>query len=267
MPTKIEKDAVTGRETTGHEWDGIRELEHAAAEMVALYLLSPASSARSVYCVLYPSVPWLHRLFPRAARLLATAARVDEELAAAGDSAGGACGHASAPPSLADIRKDPAAPRLRRDRRPRRLRRQLPALPRRRRRRRQGLSRTWPTTTGSGAARWTTSSRPSPTASAAAIPMRASRRCRASALDGMLNAGADQRRRRLRAVAVRPAAPAEAVAARRARSSPTTAPSVTASKAQGNREVGAPRLTDRIWLYGGDKATVVDADHLRRATA
>ena len=26
MPTKIEKDAVSGRETTGHEWDGIKEL-------------------------------------------------------------------------------------------------------------------------------------------------------------------------------------------------------------------------------------------------
>ena len=26
MPTKIEKDSVTGHETTGHEWDGIREL-------------------------------------------------------------------------------------------------------------------------------------------------------------------------------------------------------------------------------------------------
>jgi cytochrome c oxidase cbb3-type subunit 3 len=26
MPTKIEKDAVTGTETTGHEWDGIKEL-------------------------------------------------------------------------------------------------------------------------------------------------------------------------------------------------------------------------------------------------
>ncbi len=27
---------------------------------------------------------------------------------------------------------------------------------------------------------------------------------------------------------------------------------------QGNREVGAPRLNDKIWLYGVDKATVVD---------
>ncbi|WP_332308001.1 cbb3-type cytochrome c oxidase N-terminal domain-containing protein, partial [Elstera litoralis] len=26
MPTKIEKDAVTGTDTTGHEWDGIKEL-------------------------------------------------------------------------------------------------------------------------------------------------------------------------------------------------------------------------------------------------
>ena len=26
MPTKVEKDAVTGTETTGHEWDGIKEL-------------------------------------------------------------------------------------------------------------------------------------------------------------------------------------------------------------------------------------------------
>jgi len=27
MPTKVEKDAVTGTETTGHEWDGIKELD------------------------------------------------------------------------------------------------------------------------------------------------------------------------------------------------------------------------------------------------
>jgi N-terminal domain of cytochrome oxidase-cbb3, FixP len=27
VPTKIEKDAVSGRDTTGHEWDGIKELD------------------------------------------------------------------------------------------------------------------------------------------------------------------------------------------------------------------------------------------------
>lgn len=26
MPTHVEKDQVSGRETTGHEWDGIKEL-------------------------------------------------------------------------------------------------------------------------------------------------------------------------------------------------------------------------------------------------
>jgi cytochrome c oxidase cbb3-type subunit 3 len=28
-------------------------------------------------------------------------------------------------------------------------------------------------------------------------------------------------------------------------------------KGEGNVEMGAPRLSDKIWLYGGDKATVV----------
>ena len=26
MPTKIEKDSISGRDTTGHEWDGVKEL-------------------------------------------------------------------------------------------------------------------------------------------------------------------------------------------------------------------------------------------------
>ena len=29
-------------------------------------------------------------------------------------------------------------------------------------------------------------------------------------------------------------------------------------KATGNKEVGAPNLTDQIWLYGSDKASVMD---------
>jgi cytochrome c oxidase cbb3-type subunit 3 len=27
---------------------------------------------------------------------------------------------------------------------------------------------------------------------------------------------------------------------------------------KGNRELGAPNLTDKIWLYGSDKATIVE---------
>ena len=30
------------------------------------------------------------------------------------------------------------------------------------------------------------------------------------------------------------------------------------SEGKGNRELGAPNLTDKIWLYGSDKATIVD---------
>ncbi len=29
-------------------------------------------------------------------------------------------------------------------------------------------------------------------------------------------------------------------------------------RGQGNQELGAPRLSDRIWLYGGDRATIVE---------
>ena len=34
---------------------------------------------------------------------------------------------------------------------------------------------------------------------------------------------------------------------------------------QGNRELGAPRLTDQVWLYGGDKASIVRSVSYARA--
>ena len=36
-------------------------------------------------------------------------------------------------------------------------------------------------------------------------------------------------------------------------------------KGEGNREVGAPRLNDNIWLYGGDKKTLVETVTYARA--
>ncbi len=41
-------------------------------------------------------------------------------------------------------------------------------------------------------------------------------------------------------------------------SSPTIAPSATATNGNGNRELGAPNLTDKIWLYGPAKAAIVE---------
>ncbi|HVB69838.1 MAG TPA: cytochrome-c oxidase, cbb3-type subunit III [Acetobacteraceae bacterium] len=57
MPTKIEKDAVTGRETTGHEWDGLRELNTPLPKWWIYTWLACIAWAIG-YCVLYPSVPY-----------------------------------------------------------------------------------------------------------------------------------------------------------------------------------------------------------------
>ena len=51
------------------------------------------------------------------------------------------------------------------------------------------------------------------------------------------------------------------------RSSPTIAPSATAPDGKGNREIGAPNLTDKIWLYGSDKQTIMRRHHATAAAA
>ena len=56
MPTKIEKDAVTGQETTGHEWDGIKELNSPLPKWW-LYVFYATILWSLVYYVLYPSWP------------------------------------------------------------------------------------------------------------------------------------------------------------------------------------------------------------------
>jgi cytochrome c oxidase cbb3-type subunit 3 len=56
MPTKAEKDSVTGTETTGHEWDGIKELNTPLPRWW-LYILYATIAYSLVYWVLYPSIP------------------------------------------------------------------------------------------------------------------------------------------------------------------------------------------------------------------
>jgi len=56
MPTKIEKDAITGRETTGHEWDGIKELNTPLPRWW-LYVLYATIAFSVVWMLLYPSLP------------------------------------------------------------------------------------------------------------------------------------------------------------------------------------------------------------------
>jgi len=56
MPTKIEKDSVTGTETTGHEWDGIKELNTPLPKWW-IYTFYVTVAASLVYYILYPSIP------------------------------------------------------------------------------------------------------------------------------------------------------------------------------------------------------------------
>ncbi len=62
MPTKIEKDAVTGRDTTGHEWDGLRELNTPLPKWW-VYVFYATVVWSAVWFVLYPSVPWVNGYF------------------------------------------------------------------------------------------------------------------------------------------------------------------------------------------------------------
>jgi cytochrome c oxidase cbb3-type subunit III len=63
VPTKIEKDVVTGQETTAHEWDGLRELNTPLPKWW-LYTLYATVAWAVVWCLLYPSVPWFTTYFP-----------------------------------------------------------------------------------------------------------------------------------------------------------------------------------------------------------
>jgi len=56
MPTKIEKDQLTGKETTGHEWDGIRELNTPLPKWW-VYVFYATIVWSLIYFVLYPAIP------------------------------------------------------------------------------------------------------------------------------------------------------------------------------------------------------------------
>jgi cytochrome c oxidase cbb3-type subunit III len=57
VPTKIEKDSVTGRETTGHEWDGIRELDTPTPKWWLYVFVATIVWAFGMF-LLYPSIPY-----------------------------------------------------------------------------------------------------------------------------------------------------------------------------------------------------------------
>lgn len=62
MPTKVEKDSVTGHATTGHEWDGLKELNRPLPKWW-LYVMYATIVWAAVWMVLYPSWPGIHGYF------------------------------------------------------------------------------------------------------------------------------------------------------------------------------------------------------------
>ena len=56
MPTKVEKDHITGTDTTGHEWDGLKELNTPLPKWW-LYVFYATIAFAVVWMIIYPSLP------------------------------------------------------------------------------------------------------------------------------------------------------------------------------------------------------------------
>ena len=104
MPTKIEKDTLSGQNTTGHEWDGVKEL-NTPLPTWWVYTFYACIAFAVVYCALYPSWPWLTG---HTDGLLAYSSRAElrQELSAQAKERASFVDRIRAA-SLADIRKDP----------------------------------------------------------------------------------------------------------------------------------------------------------------
>ena len=107
MPTKIEKDSVTGQETTGHEWDGIKELNTPLPKWWLYVFFATIVWAFGMF-VLYPSIPYgpgyFHGLLGYSQR-----EAVDADGGQDRRRSGTVAMEKIATLSFAEIRKDPAA--------------------------------------------------------------------------------------------------------------------------------------------------------------
>ena len=104
MPTKIEKDIVTGRDTTGHEWDGLKELNTPLPKWW-VYVLYATIVWAAVWFVLYPSVPGITGYFHGVLGYSQRTAVMDDVRAVAAQRA--VTMDRIKALSFADIRKDP----------------------------------------------------------------------------------------------------------------------------------------------------------------
>jgi cytochrome c oxidase cbb3-type subunit 3 len=104
VPTKIEKDEITGQMTTGHEWDGLRELNRPLPKWW-IYVFAATVVWAAIYFVLYPSVPGVTGYFHGAIGYYQRDA-VDAAVADVLKQRAGAMERIRAA-AIGDIRKDP----------------------------------------------------------------------------------------------------------------------------------------------------------------
>ena len=250
MPTKIEKDALSGQDTTGHEWDGVKEL-NTPLPTWWVYTFYATIVFAVVYCVLYPSWPWLnghtHGVLGYSSR-----AELTQSSSTPRPKARGAVRRPH-PRRLA--RRHPQGSRavqLRPGRRPLGLPDQLHAVPWRRRRRQPRLSQSRRRRLDVGRQHRPDPRRPSSTASATPTTSRARSLMPRFGADGLLTAP-------------QVAAVTDYVLSLsgRAKATPEGAKiwqeqcvACHQADGKGNQELGAPNLTDGIWLYGGDRDSI-----------
>ena len=103
MPTKVEKDLYTGQATTGHEWDGIRELNTPLPRWW-LWVLYATIAWSVVYFILYPAIPGLSG-YTKGVLGYSSRVEIGQKIAAA-KAAQGKYLDGIRTSSLADIRKD-----------------------------------------------------------------------------------------------------------------------------------------------------------------
>ena len=104
MPTKIEKDVISGRETTGQVWDGLKELNTPLPKWW-LYTFIATCIWSVGYVVVYPSVPGLFGYYHGAIGY-STRAAVAADVAAIAATRAGSMDRIKAAP-IAQIASDP----------------------------------------------------------------------------------------------------------------------------------------------------------------